>query len=74
MTDENVGPEDCEAWMEIKIVVPPREGREILHELRLHGFSQQDEDWTVEKREADCATVEYSPIEEPRDRRLGWGW
>lgn len=72
MADENVGPEDCEAWMEIKIVVPAHEGREILHELRPHGFSQRDEDWCVEKRAIDQATVDYAPIEEPPDRRMGW--
>lgn len=60
-------------WMEIKIVVPPDEGSRLLPRLREElGVNQIDEDWTVEKRAKDAATLEFHPCPEPSDRKEGW--
>lgn len=60
-------------WMEIKLTMPADEGSALLPRLRSDlGFDQRDEDWTVEKREKDNATMEYAPCPEPPDRKKDW--
>lgn len=60
-------------WMEIRVVVPEDDGTKLLALAReTLGFKQLDEDWTVEKREQDNATISYAPAPEPPDRKAGW--
>ncbi len=60
-------------WMEIKITLSADDGVKILPRLSDElGFSQRDEDWSVEKRDRDVATLEYAPCPEPPNRKENW--
>lgn len=60
-------------WTEIIVIIPEGEAREVLQKLReITDCKQIDEDWTVEKRERDNATVEYHPCPTPLDRKSFW--
>lgn len=59
-------------WMELRIVVPEDEGFDLLRHCEADGLHQLDEDWCTHKREFDRATIDYSPCDEPPDRKEGW--
>ena len=59
--------------MQILIKIPEAEGGMVLAAVRdKTGLRQMDEEWTVEKRKKDNATMEYYPIPDPPDRKVNW--